>query len=313
MNTSTNAVTSREVVVGITGPGREQAALRFAAEYAGREGMNVVLVHAIHAGPPPPPPSALLTYADAVDVGGWVVKEVSEEFEHATGGAVAFRGLAVAGSPARVLGDLSHDAALLVVQQRHGQGLGRIFTGSTATGAAARAGCPIVSVNPDWRPEDANGEVVVGVHEDGGPHEVLEAGFAWAARTGVPVRVVHAWRLDGAYDNIISARVDEHWRRDQEQVLERAVTSLREKFPDVEVLLEVRHQWPSDVLVDDSQVASLVVVGRHGSHVWATHHVGSIARTVLREAKSPVMVVPVRAPSGTEGWDLTADEVSPQT
>lgn len=313
MVTSTNPDTSRTVVVGITGPGREEAALRFAAEYARREDAEVVLVHALHAGPPPPPPNALLTYADAAVVGGWVVKEVSEEFEKVADGAVTFRALAVAGSPARVLGDLSHDARLLVVQQRHGQGLGRIFTGSTASGAAARAACPIVSVNPEWLPEHANGEVVVGVHEDGGPREVLEAGFAWAARTGAPVRVVHAWRLDGAYDDMISGRAEEHWRRDQEQALETAVGDLRTQYPGVPVVLEVRHQWPSDVLVDDSRVASLVVVGRHGSHPWATHHVGSIARTVLREAKSPVMVVPVRAPKATEDWGLVADEVSPQT
>ena len=301
MTTSTNpdahadeAVPHRTLVVGITGPGREHAALRFAAHDAKVGDGEVLLVHAIHAAHPSPPVGVLLTYADAADVGSWVVKEVCEEFEKVSEGAT-FRGLAVPGAPARVLGDLSHDATLVVVQQQHGHGLGRLFTGSTAGGVAARAGCPVVSVNPRWQPEDATGEVVAGLHESGGPREVLEAAFAWAARTGVPLRVVHAWRLDGAYDDIITGRVDENWRHDQKQALERAVADLREQHPDVPVTLEVRHQWPADVLVDDSQVASLVVIGRHGTHPWATHHVGSVARTVLREARSPVMVVPVTA------------------
>jgi nucleotide-binding universal stress UspA family protein len=67
------------------------------------------------------------------------------------------------------------------------------------------------------------------------------------------------------------------------------------------------------VLVDDSQVASLVVVGRHAGHGRLLEHLGSVARTVLREAKSPVMVVPVRTSQESEDWGLAADEVSPQT
>jgi hypothetical protein len=39
-----------------------------------------------------------------------------------------------------------------------------------------------------------------------------------------------------------------------------------------------------------------------------------VARTVLREAQGPVMVVPLPAVTGeSDDWDLDADEVSPQT
>ena len=67
----------------------------------------------------------------------------------------------------------------------------------------------------------------------------------------------------------------------------------RREVVDVEV--EVRHQWPADVLVDDSRNASLVVIGRRGVHGWVPEHLGSLARTVLRAARCPVMVVPVVA------------------
>ena len=312
MNTSTAQTGSipGDIVVGITGPNREQAALRFAAHHASRTGATAVLVHAFHADPRTPP-GIHLTYGGASDIGTWVVKEVTDEFARANPGC-EFHGLSVGGPPARVLADLSRDARLVVVQQHGGHGLGRIFTGSTATGVAARAECPVVSVNPDWQSQDATGEVVVGVHEGGGPRDVLEAGFAWASETGAPLRVVHAWRLDGAYDEIITARVDADWRREQKQAIEEAVVGLREQYPHVDVTVEVRHQWASDVLVDDSRVASMVIVGRHHARPWATHHVGSVARAVLREAKSPVMVVPVTERSLTDDWGLTADELSPQ-
>ncbi|WP_374455419.1 universal stress protein [Nocardioides sp.] len=291
MNTQPETTTPR-IVVGVTGPGREQAALRYAAECARRDDAEVVLVHAVHPPYPAPPPSVLLTLDAAADVGPWVTQEVGREFKELTAGAVAYRTTWREGPPARVLAELSHDARLVVVQHRH-RGLGRLFTGSTANGLASHAACPVVSVPADWEPGSAPREVVVGVHEEGGPREVLETAFAWAADTGATLRVVHAWRLDAVYDDIITRRVTAQWRDEEKRLLADAVAGPAERHPDVRVELEVRHQWPSDVLVDDSQAAALVVVGRHGSRPWEPHHLGSIARTVLREARSPVMVVPV--------------------
>lgn len=300
------------IVVGVTGPGRERAALEFAADCARREGRDVVLAHAFHPARPAPPPGVLLSYADASAVGDWVVKEVGDEFRELTGGSVDFVSAAVAGAPWRVLSDLGRGARMLVVQHRRAHGLERLFTGHTVTGAASHTHCPVVSVNEDWEPSDAAGEVVVGVHDDGGPSEALAEAFAWAEAAGAPVRVVHGWRLDAVYDDIITSRVAAEWRDEQKIVLAEAIAGLRTRHPGVRAEVEVRHQWPADVLVDDSRVARLVVVGRHGRAPWGTHHLGSITRTVLRESQSPVMVVPVHADAAPEDWGLTADEVSPQ-
>jgi len=105
--------------------------------------------------------------------------------------------------------------------------------------------------------------------------------------------VVHAWQLDPAYEDLVTAPDAAAWRESQKLAITAVVDGLRARFPDVQVDLDVRRQSPTDVLVDDSQVASLVVVGRHASHPWALERLGSVARTLLREAKSPVMVVPV--------------------
>jgi nucleotide-binding universal stress UspA family protein len=313
MDTSTQGA----VVVGVTAPGRETAALRFAAEVARREGADVVLVHAASLAASPPPPLALLPRAEVLDVAGWVVKEVGEEFAELTGGAVEFRTVVVSDPPARALVGLGQGARYIVVQHRRTTLLASLVVASTANGAAAHASCPVISVPEDWEPVDAAGgvvgEVVVGVHEGGVPRQALEAAFAWAAATGAPLRVAHGWRLDPAYDDIIDARVAAEWHESQVEQLTAAVHELREQHPAVPIEIEVRHQSPTQVLVDDSQVASLVVVGRH-AHGWAGQHLGSVARTVLREASSPVMVVPVeRHRTDDVDWGLVADEVSPQT
>lgn len=302
------------IVVGVTGAGQETAALRFAAECARRDTTEVVLVHAFRTALTGPPPSALLTYADAADVAHWVVKEVEEELARMTGGSVPLRSLALPGPPARVLTEVSHDARMVVVQQRHTHGLRRLVVGSAANGVAAHAACPVVSVPADWQPSAVPQEVVVGVHEGGLPRPVVAEALAWAAASHAPLRVVHAWRLDAAYDDIITARVAAAWRVDQELTITAALEDVRAAHPEVPVKVEVRHQWPTDVLVDDSQAASLVVVGRHGPHSWEPEHLGSLARTVMREARSPVMVVPVRPHrDAPEDWGLVEDEVSPQT
>ena len=306
--------TSGAVVVGVTGRGRETSALRFAAEHARREGARVVLVHVGRVSLPTVP-GLVVTPTEAIDVAERIVRDVAEELEELVGGPVAHHVVAVTGVPSQVLVELSRDARLVVVQHRTSTALERLFVGSTTNGAAARCHCPLVSVPAGWEPSpDGTAEVVVGVHEAGVPKQVLEAAFSWADRTGVPLRVVHAWRLDAAYDDIITHRVDAEWRAQQKRLLSAAVAVHRDSWPTVPVEVEVRHQWPADVLVDDSRNASLVVIGRRGARGWIPEHLGSLARTVLRASMCPVMVVPVASDSQlSDDRELGADDIAPQT
>jgi nucleotide-binding universal stress UspA family protein len=305
--------TSGAVVVGVTGRGRETSALRFAAEHARREGARVVLVHVGRVSLPTVP-GLVVTPTEAIDVAERIVRDAAEELEELVGGPVAHDVVAVTGVPSQVLVELSRDARLVVVQHRTSTALERLFVGSTTNGAAARCHCPLVSVPAGWEPSpDGTAEVVVGVHEAGVPQQVLEAAFSWADRTGTPLRVVHAWRLDAAYDDIITHRVDAEWRSQQERLRSAAVADHRDSWPAVAVEVEVRHQWPADVLVDDSRSASLVVIGRRGARGWIPEHLGSLARAVLRASMCPVMVVPVASSQPSDDGDLSADEVAPQT
>ena len=305
--------TSGAVVVGVTGRGQETAALRFAADHARQEGARLVLVHVGRVSPPMVP-GMVLTPTEAIDVAERIVGQVAEELEELVGGSVAHDTMAVTGVPAQVLTELSRDARLVVVQHRTSTALERLFIGSTTNGAAARCHCPLVSVPAGWEPPPGGtAEVVVGVHEGGVPRQVLEAAFTWADRTGAPLRVVHAWRLDAVYDDIITHRVDAEWRERQKMLLAAAVADHRDSWPTVPVEVEVRHQWPADVLVDDSRNASLVVIGRRGVRGWLPEHLGSLARAVLRSSLCPVMVVPVDSTApAVEDWELDADEIAPQ-
>lgn len=283
----------RPLVVGVTGAEQNTAALRFAAEQARREGCGVVLVHAAHQMLPPPPPSVLLTYAEVDDVADRVVKEVAEEFLEIAGDAVPCTAYARQGGPVDVLVELSGEARLVVLQHRDLSRLARIVVASTANGVAAHARCPVVSVPEQWSPPDAATRVVVGVHEEGAPLEVLEAGFAAARVRGVPLRVVHAWRLDGGYEDIVSATAVDEWRGQQLESLEQALQGMRARYPDVPVEPEVQYERPADVLVEQSAQSDLLVLGRHSSRRPLPARLGSVVRTLIREARCPVMVVPL--------------------
>jgi nucleotide-binding universal stress UspA family protein len=304
--------TSGAVLVGVTGRGRETSALRLAAEHARRVGARVVLVHVGRVSLPAVP-GLVVTPTEAIDVAERILREVAEELEALVGGPVAHHVVAVTGVPSQVLVELSRDARLVVVQHRTPTALERLFVGSTTNGAAARCHCPLVSVPAGWEPAPGGpAEVVVGVHEAGVPQQVLEAAFAWADRTGAPLRVIHAWRLDAGYDDIRSHRVDAEWRVQQERLLSAAVADHRDSWPTVPVVVEVRHEWPADVLVDESRNASLVVIGRRGARGWIAERLGSVTRALLRASMCPVMVVPVAGdPSGDR--ELGSDVMAPPT
>jgi nucleotide-binding universal stress UspA family protein len=302
------------IVVGVTGRGRDSAALRLALECARREGADVLLVHAFHDSSVADPPGYALSHEQAAKIADTVVEEVSKEYEALAGTPSDHRAVALPGPPSRVLVELSAYARLVVVQHSRATALGRLFVGSTVNGAAAHAGCPVISVNEDWEPGTPPGEVVVGVHGGGGPVEVVEAGFTWAAATGAPVRIVHAWRLDTTYDAFVTDAEAARWREEQQDVLAAAVTDLRERHPQVTVSFDVPRRRAVDALVEASQHASLVVVGRHGSWAWTPERLGSLVRSVLREARSPVMVVPLRTEEEiAAAWEMNAEEDAPQT
>lgn len=298
------------IVVGVTGAGRETAALRYAAELARREGAEVVLAHAYPVDViAPPPPGSFTTNDWLREVAEQITEKVVEEFGSLAHASVRCRTEIRPGHPASVLTELSRDARCVVVQNQGRTTLGRIFVGSTANHLAVTAHCPLVSVPLDWTPPESPGRVLVGVHGEGGPQEALEAGLAEARAVGARVRVLHGWHLDPVYDDIITARVTQEWGANRERAAAQKLEALAASYPDVDVAVRVVHQSPAQALIEQAGPADLVVVGRHAKSRWLPGRLGSVARTVLREAKAPVMVVPV----GTADHRAADPDVAPSS
>lgn len=285
--------TAQQILVGVTGRNENTAALRWAADEAAVTHAGVTLVHVVQPLPAPPP-SMLIAADPPMSLGLELMREAVAEFGEVTGGQDC-RSMVHAGSPARVLTDLSEGAALLVLAHRHLRGTCRVVTFSTTASVAAHAHCPVVAVPVDWQPPAEQRKwVTVGVPEGGAHASVLQAAFEAAAARRCTLRVVHAWRAEPRYEQVTlpgatTAQWDSHLR---EQVSE-AVEPLADKYPDVPVDIVVRHQWPADALTELQSTSALLVVGRHGSISPFSGRLGSLARAVLRGTGCPVMIVPV--------------------
>lgn len=277
---------AQSIVLGVSGKGENVEALRFAADEARLRGVGVTLAHVVHQGwRQGGQRSSDESWRHA---GQAIVDEARSKLDALTDGRVETATVVEHGNAGNVLAELSQNAVLLVLQHRDLSRLHRIATGSTVMSVAAHAHCPVVSVPPQPdRP--THGVVTVGVHEDGGPPQVVEMAFAEAAAHGWSVRMVYAWNVASAYGDMVAS--EEHWTSEAQASIVAATQEVRAKHPDIKVTVEARHDWPADVLTRLSAESDLLVVGRHSHHVTLQPRLGSLARSAITHAECPVMVV----------------------
>jgi nucleotide-binding universal stress UspA family protein len=245
---------------------------------------------------PPPPPSVLLTYEPVMEVAHAVTVEAAAEYEARYAGVAPDATIVQPGRPGPVLAELSADADLIVVGHRDLGPVRRIVTSSTTVSVAAHAHCPAVIVPQRWGESEGEAPspwVTVGVHEHQAPPQVLQAAFEAAGLHGWGVRLVHAWRADTVYDDIVMGRIDPLWnQRVEEEMREGAKPFLAASVVSAFDVLAV-HDWPADALTRVARDSALLVVGRRSHKGPLQNRLGSIARTILRTSECPVMVVPV--------------------
>ncbi len=281
----------RAVVVGLDGSDSALNALRFAAAEARYRGGGLTLAHVTPAYTPVGPAlpmvadQAIRDYAERVlEQGGREARAVAPDVPVDT---VLFKGGRVSG-----LVECARSAAVLVVGASERGTLERVWTGTTVTGVAARAHCPVVVVPAGWASGEPRGRVLVGFKSPEHCAEAFTHAFELAARDGAEVLVVHAWRLISGYDDIVTNRAaEEEWRDREAAVIEPLLAEQKARYPQVPVRVEVVHDQPAHALLERGRSADRLVLVRpvHGGFV---HHLGAVARAVLREATCPVEVVP---------------------
>lgn len=142
--------------------------------------------------------------------------------------------------------------------------------------------------------------VMVGL--DGSPES--RAAAEWAAREaemrGLPLRLVHVWEPvpePMAQAPLLGPETHQHWT---ERIPRKAAEGLRLRHPCVELTAEQLAGRPSDVLVEASRDAELLVLGSRGLSGIGGFLVGSVGLAVVAHARRPVVLV--------RAWEQAADE-----
>ncbi|MDG9705706.1 universal stress protein [Streptomyces sp. DH37] len=292
----------RTVTVGVDGSGESLAAADWAAREAMRRKVPLHLVHVREPDPFTPPDS----FADPEARQHWAQRIPREAANDLAG---RHPGLEITtdqltGRPAEVLTAAAEQAEVLVIGTR---GLGPVtgfLVGSVGLSTVARVDCPVVLVRAGTAEEGGPAgteppvparDVVMGLELYRPSDELIEFGFDAASRRGAPLRVIHGWNPPLVYgvDPIaVDPRLATDLARESARVLEDALRHWREKYPDVEVKAQAVVGRPARHLLEASEDASLVVVGRRKRRSPIGFHIGPVAHAVMHHAKAPVAVVP---------------------
>ncbi len=147
--------------------------------------------------------------------------------------------------------------------------------------------------------EDNKECVVVGV--DGSPASAMA--LAWAARyakaMGATLRAVLAWHYPAAAGQapigVAPASVTGDVERSRHEELDKAIAATLGDSPAIELERRIAYGHPSQVLIEQSQDADLLVVGSRGHGGFAGMLLGSVSTHCVTHAACPVTVV--RTPS----------------
>ncbi len=288
------------VVVAIDDSDQGCAVVRYAAVEAERLGVALDIVHILPGRlPVAPMRMSLVPDAEFESYGARILSRAKE----AALGAVAtleVRTHLRVGDRIQQLVAVAEHARLFVLGNPSPKTLDRLWTGGTVTAVAGRAACPVIVVPAEPDPGEAHRRVAIGWKSPGQASELFETGFQLAAAMRAELVVLHAWRLEGRYDDIIAHRAEtQEWQREQTDLIEQELTPYRAAFPDVPVRVFVRHEEPAHALARVARGADRLLISRRPLHHAPGRGVGKVGRALLREAHCPIEVLPPGNGAGT--------------
>lgn len=303
-------ISTQPIVVGVSGAGDSEGALRFAIDEAIAQRCGITIVHALSESLPPPPGEPLIGFGSRSEESHHFVdgSESAEAYRLVTETARRARAMSnrrvevdtriPVGRPVRAIVNAGAHARLIVVQHHDLPTFERIFVRSTSVGVSARAHCPVVTVPPLWGPELRHNRVTVGIDRSDDAADILRIAFESAERRMARLDVVHAWKLMRADDDIVVSHSLAHeWQERSETELARILTPWQRQFPQVNVEQHVVQQGAVEALLGHSKESDLLVLGRHAAAHILPLPLGSIARAMVNGAGCPVEVVPHGGPA----------------
>jgi len=289
------------IVVGVDGSPSSMAAVEWAAQDAEMRNIPLKLVHVVSPveGDEPRPeiatPSDLARWRQ-----DWQRRIIEEAHKLAVDATSQSRASQIAGEVlygpiVAKLVDLSKQADLVVVGCRGQGSVACALLGSVSSGVVHHAHCPAAVIHDEdaLAARSPRAPVVVGI--DGSPASELatEIAFDEASRRGVGLVALHAWSDMGPLNFGRPGQAPIEWANlevREEEVLAERLSGWRDRYPDVVVHKVVMCDRPAARLLEEADIAQLVVVGSHGRGGFPGRLLGSVSRAVVNSAQIPVIV-----------------------
>lgn len=288
------APTPRPIVVGV-GPEEMESALEFAVLEAIRADCGLHLVHAVPLLPSTPDTTML----SGVDVVAWGRETLDLAVKRAADladGMVTVTSELLRGTPVQVLVEVGRTARMVVLEHRHLSRLARVATRTVAGGVSAHLRAPVVAVPSGWTRPEGEPFVVAGVDVPERSEEVLASAVAESRSRGAALRIVHSWALPVHHAGMV-VETPEHrrWNDRSRAEVRAALDGLGDASVAIDAEVVVQPGRAIEAILEVSQGAELLVIGRHDPLVPIGSHIGPVARAVLREATCPVLLASPRA------------------
>lgn len=285
------------IVVGYDQTRPSELALDEAAAEAMRRGAALAVVHAFNRPTPARAPRGEQAGEDGAYAAARRIADQGAYRARYRHPGLQVHSQVEAGEAPAVLGELSHDAELLVVGHRgHGCSAG-VLPCAVALQTAATAACPLLVVRGDRH--EHRGTVLAAIDLEDPAEEILAFAFAEARRRRTGVKAISVredfWPpvyAGGDAADLRGASIEAE--ENAEVALESLLKPRRAEYPDIHVRRELADGSPGVVLTAATSHSDLIVVGAHrrnGSHA-GREHAGLTLHELLSHADCPVVVVP---------------------
>jgi nucleotide-binding universal stress UspA family protein len=196
--------------------------------------------------------------------------------------------------PDKALAEATRDADILVIGSRARDSLHSLF-GLPALRLARHERCATVIVPDGWNPIHSQ-TIVVGLDEDSSA-AALEFAVREADDSGARLEVVHAWTAPlPAYDPLVwVVDTEGELRVAHRQRLDSVLDRIQSEHSRARVSGYLEECVPVTALRDRGAKADLIVIGSHRYGPIARALLGSTARELLRDATTPICIVPAES------------------